>query len=281
MSVESSESNPTPWYRKTKLAYGLYLGAFIGAVLAAGIGKSHWPPPWPNALLLTAAVCALIAGFLIRFFPLIAAVWSHPFARWFLFVYGAMATIVATAPAKHIVSGALRLPATDFTSTLAFWTLLCAPELWLSGGALVATAIYTFLFCRMCLEGLVVNSMLGAPVRIGMRLSPFLRSWLETREAEPVSFALGTFVDCIAAMSLALVLGSSVDIAFNGVNRPRLVRLFAFYADYETASAYPGIYPGEAYVLHANNVVSYARLVGHDVEIRIGQVGGSSSGGGH
>lgn len=58
MSIESSQSNPTPWYRKTKLAYGLYLGAFIGAVLAAGIGKSHWPPPWPNALVLTTMAIA-------------------------------------------------------------------------------------------------------------------------------------------------------------------------------------------------------------------------------
>ena len=281
MNIESSENNPTPWYRKTKFAYGLYLAALIGGVLTVGIGKIYLPSSWPDMVLETAAVCALIAGFLIRFFPVIAAVWRHPLARWVLLVYGAMATVIATAPAKHIVSGALQLPATDFTSTLAFWTLLCAPQLWLSGAAFAATGVYALLLCRIFLEGLFVHSLLGAPVRIGMRLFPSLRSWLGAKESEDVSSFLWTFLDCAAAASLALVLGSSVDIAYNAVNRPRLVRLFAFYADYETASAYPGVEPGEAYVLHANNVVSYARRASHDVVIRTDQVRSPSFGGGH
>jgi hypothetical protein len=148
MNIESSENNPTPWYRKTKFAYGLYLAALVGGVLTVGIGKIYLPSSWPDMVLETAAVCALIAGFLIRFFPVIAAVWRHPLARWVLLVYGAMATVIATAPAKHIVSGALQLPATDFTSTLAFWTLLCAPQLWLSGAAFAATGVYALLLCR-------------------------------------------------------------------------------------------------------------------------------------
>jgi hypothetical protein len=102
-------------------------------------------------------------------------------------------------PAKHIVSSALRLPATDFTSTVALWTLLCAPEFWLFGAALVSVCFYSVILLRIVIEGLIVNSLIGAPLRAGMRLVPRSKSWLETHQDGTWQFALRAFVDVVAA----------------------------------------------------------------------------------
>ena len=75
-----------------------------------------------------------------------------------------------------------------------------------------------------------------------------------------------------------MALGFGVNVAYNFVDRLALVRLFAFYADYGNAPDYPGVDRNAPFFLHANNVVSYAHRMGHEVVIRMGRVSDSASG---
>jgi hypothetical protein len=103
-----------------------------------------------------------------------------------------------------------------------------------------------------------------------------LKSWLECHQDGTWQFALRAFIDAAAAAALSIALGHGVNVAYNFVDRPALVRLVAFHADYGNAPDYPGVDHDAPFVLHANNIVSYAHLVGHDVVIRMGRVSSAS-----
>ncbi|MGT2476623.1 hypothetical protein [Paraburkholderia terrae] len=254
------------------LANRLY--ATSGAFSLAAFGlRSLTPPSNVFAPFLYAlAVCTLTVAFFQRFRSLFTTAWRNQFVRWLIVIYGAIATVVATVPAKHIIADAMGLPAIDFASTLALWTLLCAPELWLFGAALIPLAAYAGLLCSVAIETVVLTTAVGAPIRALMRLHPRVRIWLADRQERRLPLTLQTMADSAAAAALAIVLGASVNIAYNVVNQPTLVRLFAFFADYGSARDYPGVEAGEPFLLHANDVVSYVERRGYEVKIRVGHL---------
>ena len=55
------------------------------------------------------------------------------------------------------------------------------------------------------------------------------------------------------------------------IDHPMLVKFFVYKLDYQNLARYPGIEADEKVILHDNGVVSYARAVGNDVVIRVGQ----------
>lgn len=90
-----------------------------------------------------------------------------------------------------------------------------------------AITVYTLLLVRAFLEGIIFDPAAELPVRFCARAVPHLRDWLERNETERPSSYWETLMDLVAAAALASILAAGIDVAYNSVNKPRLVRLFA------------------------------------------------------
>jgi hypothetical protein len=66
------------------------------------------------------------------------------------------------------------------------------------------------------------------------------------------------FADAFAAAILSVVAVYSLTGWYRAVDQPNLVRIFAYWADYESPTKYPGV-EKESFRLLENGVVSYAR----------------------
>ncbi|SAK53974.1 hypothetical protein AWB77_01488 [Caballeronia fortuita] len=105
----------------------------------------------PETAVAGVGVAALAAGLLLRFNAMFRAFWSSSFGKLATVVYSALATVLAIRPAKNIVANALQLPPTDFPVTLGFWTVLCTPEIWLIGAAILVFICYVLFLCAVAI----------------------------------------------------------------------------------------------------------------------------------
>jgi len=70
---------------------------------------------------------------------------------------------------------------------------------------------------------------------------------------------------------LSTAIAATATFWLETIYHPRLVRMFAYVADYESAYAYPGV-ESARFRLHDNAVVSYATYHAGDVMIRVAHV---------
>ncbi|CAB3658063.1 hypothetical protein LMG22037_01306 [Paraburkholderia phenoliruptrix] len=260
---------------KTKVAYSLYGVALLCCILSLlAMGKNFQATIFSSGL---AALCAvsLTLGFLIRVQPILAQIWGTAFGKLLLAFCSAFTAVIASVPARHVVSGAMSLPANDFPTTLTFWTILCYPAVAISFATVVFLAVYVILLIIAALIALSTQPPIDGFIRGALNLLPSKYDSQKRLVNSRWRLTMVMFADAFAAAILSVIAAYSLTGWYRVVDQPNLVRLFAYWADYETPTAYPGI-EKDAVRLLENGVVSYARRGKWDVAIRVACLKGLS-----
>lgn len=122
--------------------YGVALACCVFSVLVTR--KNFQPTIWSNGF---AVICAgsLTLGFVIRVQAVVAQIWKTVFGKLLLAQCSAFTAVVASVPARHVVSGAMHLPVGDFPATLTFWTILCYPAVAIGLATAILLVVYVLL----------------------------------------------------------------------------------------------------------------------------------------
>ncbi|WP_152988818.1 hypothetical protein [Burkholderia pseudomallei] len=250
----------------------LYLIGFVTLVftgiLLLALKRSAW------FITTLEIVCALsfALGFCIRARPILVNSARTTYGKGLLALYHAIVLALSSIPAKFIVSNAFHLPSGDFPITLTVWTLLCYPGMWLAGTAFVALAIYTLMLLAASLAAISTQPLFNSLLLLFAKFLPensALRNAITTGRQRIVSQAFG---HAVGAAVLSVAIGTVAGWWLQTINQPRVVRLFAYRADYEQATAYPGVDASTPFRLHDNGVVSYATFNKWDVTIHVSHI---------
>ncbi|EEF26115.1 conserved hypothetical protein, partial [Ricinus communis] len=261
--------------RRDTTALVLYVAGIVVVLLEPwDIARSH-ASGWSHTVIFGAGVVALVVGFVLRTRKVFTRLWKSWLGKVVTVMYSALAAVVAAIPARHIVAGALHLPSTDFPITLSFWTVLCTPQVWLAGAAVAVTAGYALLLCSIGIAFLSMHDPIDRVVEAVANALPSDWMWPQKIVEGRGRFLVFAFLDTIAAAVVAVLLGQGVVASYNEVNHPNLVRFFAYYADYDMVTGYPGVQQ-KPFRLHDNGVVSYARKQSWDASIEVAHVGDAS-----
>ncbi|WP_109479707.1 hypothetical protein [Paraburkholderia sp. C35] len=224
-------------------------------------------------------VCAiaLCSGTALRIFPTVTAAWRSPFGRIAVMFSSAFIAVIATLPAQSILIEALQLPAGDFPCTAALLTLFCYPVV---AAVIIAVAIgCVWIFTMAIVGSLALPSWLLQAIPFQLFVVDWGSSRMRTlseRIRKRMEISLFDFV----AYSLMICLTLSVAAGwYHLMDQPNLVRIFAYWADYENPGRYPGT-EQHRFRLHDNGVVSYADFRKWDVDIRMSCLKGLSCPGG-
>lgn len=260
---------------KRRVAYTFYGISLVCCILSLlTTDKSFQPTIWSNGLAVLCAV-SLTVGFVIRVQPIAAQIWRTALGKLLLAFSGAFTAVIASLPARHVVSGAMHLPANDFPTTLTFWTILCYPAVAIGLATAVFLVVYVILLIISALIGLSTQPLIDGIIRSVFNLLP---PGLGPREGfldGRWRLTIVLFADALAAAILSVSAAYSLTGWYRAVDQPNLVRIFAYWADYEMPTAYPGV-EKDAVRLLENGVVSYARLGNWDAAIRVACLKGLS-----
>lgn len=257
------------------MAYRFYGIAFTCCILSIlATGKNFRPTTWSSGL---AALCAvsLTLGFVIRIQPIMAHIWRTAPGKLFFTFCSAFTAVIASLPARHVVSAATGLPANDFPTTLTFWTILCYPAAAIAFATAILLLLYVILFGAAFLISLSTQPLVDGLIQRAITLLP--SGWWAGKRFADGRWRL-TWV-LLADAFAAAILSVGAAYSFSGwcrtIDQPNLVRIFAYWADYETPTAYPGLEKDAARLLE-NGVVSYARPEKWDATIRVACLKGLS-----
>lgn len=253
---------------KRKVAYTLYVAALIACVFSLlATGKNLQPTIWSNILLALCAV-SLTIGFVTRAKPIVVKIWKTTFGKMLCAFFSAFTGVVACIPARHVVSGAMSLPANDFPTTLAFWTFLCYPAVAISLATVIFLVVYAILLFVAAWIGLSMYPFIDGFIRGVVNLLP--AGWESVRRIVDSRrrMTMVMFADACAAAVLSVSAAYSLTGWVRAVDQANLVRIFAYWADYETPTTYPGV-EKQAVRLLENGVVSYAQPGKWDVTLRV------------
>lgn len=246
----------TEWRAALRAQPGWWYFYAVGFVLlVGGVGVGYVDRHSLTATsLITLAMIMGAAGFLSAVFPALVLICRSPIGLPLLALVHLLVGMLAAMLARDLVADALQLPPHDFDLTVAILTLVYYPPLWLT----VATAISLLL------------GILGMLAMVVLRLPSALLGPLITPSSEGKARSRRLLAHSVAAMALALSCAQLADIlhADTKTSGPA-ARLIAYYVDYHTAAAYPGIPPGEKIRLHENGVVSIARRNRLEVTIEV------------
>ena len=261
--------------KKKRVAYTFYGVALVCCLLSVLVtGKNFQPTIWSNGF---AIICAgsLTLGFVIRIQPVVAQIWKTVFGKLLLALCSAFTAVVASLPARHVVSGAMHLPVGDFPTTLTFWTILCYPAIAIGLATAILLVVYVLLLVIAALTVFSTHPPFDWLIRGTADLLP--SRWVSHRRLLDGRWKLAMvmFADAFAAAILSVVAAYSLTGWYRTVDQPNLVRIFAYWADYESATEYPGV-DKESFRLLENGVVSYARPAKWDVDIRVACLKGLS-----
>ena len=190
------------------------------------------------------------AGFATGF-----ALWAQPLVenalrrrpgKLALAIIHAALLLVSLAIARNLVAAATGLPPQDFDLTVGFVALACyLPAMALAATIVtgIAAIVFQFLF--------------------------FARSLLR-KPLAAVGMSIGHMIGALALCSLVAQLLLDVESHHHHVYPA--VRWIAYYSDYHTVPAYPGIATGARVRLHENGVVSTAVNRHGAVSITVGRI---------
>jgi hypothetical protein len=181
--------------------------------------------------------------------------------------------LLAVIPARLLVADALGLPPQDFEITVAVWSILLYPAVWL-----FMTAVCTFLICVVflllaLLLDLTTTPLLDLPLRTIGHLFPEVSrpcTFLEAQRHVLSYNAWGHAVGAMCATFFVLYLLVGYDHTAKGL-KP-VVRWIAYLADFQDVPRYPGLERGKRTRIHENGVVSYAEPSGWDISISVTRV---------
>lgn len=259
--------------RTTYTLYGIAAASY--AISLIGIGNGLHPTVWSNIFTI-ACVVSLTLGFLIRIRPLATKLWNSVAGKLLLALTNAFAAVIASLPARHIVSAAIQLPAGDFPTTLTFWTILCYPAVAIGLTTAIFFFTYVLLLLVAALIGISTHHLIDGPIRWAAKLLPARWRIPEHLINGRSRLATVMLADASAAAILSVITAFSLTGWYHLVDQPNLVRIFAYVGDYETASDYPGVQKKEAFRLLENGVISYAQPTKWDVSIRVSCLDGLS-----
>ena len=261
--------------KRNRFAYVFYGVALTCCLLSVFTARTNFQPTiWSNGF---AIVCAgsLTLGFVVRVRPVVAQIWKMVFGKLLLALCSAFTAVVACLPARNIVSGAMHLPVGDFPTTLTFWTILCYPAVAIGLAIVMLFIAYAFLLVVAGLTALSTHPPLDWAIRGTASLLP--SRWMSHRRIVDGRrrVVMVMFADALGAAALSVIAAYSLTGWYRTIDQPNLVRIFAYWADYESPAEYPGA-EKEALRLLENGVVSYARPGKWDVDIRVACLKGVS-----
>ncbi|MBY8609988.1 hypothetical protein K7N18_34780 [Burkholderia arboris] len=227
---------------------------------------------WYTITLEAISAISFGLGFCIRARPILANSARTIYGKGLLALYHAIVLALSSIPAKYIVSDAFQLPSGDFPITLTLWTLLCYPGTWLAGTALLALAIYTLMLLAAMFATISTHPTINLIITTSAKFLPSnstLRISIANDRKQLIWAALG---HAAGAAVLAILISTVAAWWLQTIHQPRIVRLFAYVADYEKAAKYPGVDSSVPFRLHDNGVVSYATFNKWDIIVRVSHV---------
>ncbi|KAA0693262.1 hypothetical protein DT594_15425 [Halopseudomonas laoshanensis] len=224
-------------------AYQAHLAGLIFiAILALGVFVFPASKGTHQGLLFLASL-AFAIGFSIWSWPKVKEVWRHPIGRALIIIPHLFVLLLAVTIAKNVVASALGLPPQDFDVSVNFIALLFYIPAW-SIVVSILVGIFAFLLYVIALF-------------VGVFRHPFKET------AKLFGHAAGALAICIYSSSV-------FDFANNNEKSLHpLVRWVAFFGDFQSADAYPGIGAAERIRLHENGVISVATAENNTVVIRV------------
>ncbi|MEQ5840080.1 hypothetical protein N0A02_11655 [Paraburkholderia acidicola] len=261
--------------KRNRFAYVFYGVALTCCLLFVFTARKNFQPTiWGSAFAVVSAG-SLTLGFVIRVRPVVAQIWKTVFGKLLLALCSAFTAVIACLPARNIVSGAMRLPVGDFPTTLTFWTILCYPAVAIGLAVVMLFIVYTLLLVVAGLTVFSTHPSLDWVIRGTASLLP--SRWTSHRRIVDSRRRVATVMlaDAFGAAALSVIAAYSLTGWYRIIDQPNLVRIFAYWADYESPTEYPGA-EKEALRLLENGVVSYARPKKWDVDIRVACLKGVS-----
>jgi hypothetical protein len=208
-----------------------------GLLFFVALGLISLLPNWPifSGSLLLLASFLLMIGFLIWHIPLMSKIWMHEHGKIAVSIAHIFILLLTTVLARNLLTQSLGLPGKDFQLSLSLLTLILYLPVWLA----VVSIVFGIGFYIL---GLITNQKSTASRYIG--------------------HALGSSGTLIVLYFIFLIASRSEGLQ-------SLVRILAFYSDYESASNYPETRPNERINFHENGVISTAWHTNGDVVISV------------
>lgn len=255
------------WYRMYRLALGVGLFAVLQGVILHQQGLSTF------CLYL---FCVLICtGFITWLTAIALRVFRHEVSRTAVTLLHAGVLLGAYLCSRWCVALATGLPSKDLDGSVAVTTIVCAILLYIILAALFSLVIA---ICCLAVAPVLESAWLLSRMpsltllrdhlgkRFGMRL-------FDEPEPRPRPTRLDLASHLVGGVLVSYLCACAFQLALDlSINDSQLMKHLAYYADYQLADRYPGILVGERFVLHDNNVISFARLIDGRVEIGVGVI---------
>jgi hypothetical protein len=225
-------------------------------------------------ILLAYSVAGI--GFGVWLWPRLQRIWGWPHGKLALTLLHGGLLLPAIILARILVAEALGLPPQDFDVTVTVCTLLFYLPLWLIVFAILVL-LFAFIHYLSASSALIDVSSDYIVFPIYERIHRILK--LPPRGFRPRFFLeqkRGIFFIFRGFMHLVGALGISLGIALFWLWYPTatrsitpMVRVLAYFADFQQVFRYPGIDVNRRLRLHENGVVSYAEKCGSDICISV------------
>ncbi|MDO8962500.1 MAG: hypothetical protein Q7V02_10375 [Methylophilus sp.] len=193
-------------------------------------------PHWPvfNGLLVLIGSTLFMTGFLIWHIPFLYKTWHHEFGKVALSIVHIFILLLSTVCARSLLTQSLGLPGKDFQISLSLLTLLLYLPTWL----------------------FIISIIFG--------ISFYLIGMFATDR--PNKNASWHFLGSLGTL---IILYFVYIFVANSEGVHSMVRVLAFYCDYESAPNYPEVKPNERIAFHENGVISSAWHTNGDVVISV------------
>jgi hypothetical protein len=259
--------------RLIRSPYRTYKLAFILAILSilpilVGLKQSNY-----SEILAFASCLTFASGFAAWVIIQLKWLWLSFVGKLLLALLHSFVLLLSIIPARYLVAEGLGLPPQDFDVTVVLTVVVLYLPVWL-----LVISVLTMIFYIISLV-LVLLLFLGerAIDLIFMSLEIFTRRFLEAktclrRRLSKVIYAY--LAHAMGAAAIAILAAATWGWTFDrmrSIGRP-IVRLVAYFADFQQAPLYPGIEPSKRMRLHENGVVSYAERQGGEIIIAVGKV---------
>lgn len=250
--------------------YRAAIGAGILAIICLFAGQALLSRA--SFFLSWALACAGFCTWLIKH---AINLWKFEISRALLAWLHAAMLLGAYLLSRWCVALTLGLPAKDFDGAVAVMTILCACLVYL---AMILLGCMAVAVGCLILAPVLESAWLISTFPKGERLRQYLSMKLGIRFFKQPSLmhkpsGLNLLAHLYGGLCVIFALVESVQPILDlSINNAQLTRRVAYYADYHFQERYPGITPGQRFILHDNNVISVAREVDSKIEIAVGVI---------
>jgi hypothetical protein len=212
-------------------------------------------------------------GFGIWLWPWLQQIWRWSMGKLAITLLHGGVLLLSIITARLLVAESLGLPPQDFDVTVTFCVLLCYLPVWL---IVFQVLTLLFAFIRFIVSGLcslttyfpinVLVLLIAKPFPEGSRPRLFLEQNIE-------NFVWRGFMQMLGVMGIAF--GIAIFWKWYSPATRSLkpiVRVVAYFADFQQVSLYPGVDVNRRLRLHENGVVSYAEERGWDIVISVDKI---------